>query len=214
MKAVRQGCLGIITLIILLVGVVIVYWNFGWPWNYIEEKKALHAAAEEKYGKEFTMKKMVFDVMHGSEYYGYATDEDGVLFYVGFEDGKFDDSYLHERWDYELKKEIEPIIRPFFTDADSVIVSVGSVENKKDTGSSIPDYKESVTVELGANMSEVTVQDVEAELDRVWQAVEAIQEAGARVSAIHIGYENKVLNYRNELTTREELNGFLVDYAR
>lgn len=211
MRIIQSTCLGI--LLVIVGGIA--YWNLGWPWQYVEQKKALEAAAEEKYDADFKMKRMVFDRMHGGEYYGYLADQDLVEFYVGFENGELVDSYPFQKWETQMQRELNPIVQSFFHDAEVASVHVDSEDHLQDVGPEIPYYTEVVNVSLGASLPDVVVQDVEAELDRIWRVLNAIRGTSARVGSIHISYANKTFQAgKGEFTSREQLDGRLVDYAK
>ncbi|MEO4053221.1 hypothetical protein [Solibacillus sp. CAU 1738] len=213
MRMLRIGCVAFTVIILIIVIGFATYMKFGLPWNYIEQKALLEQAAEEKYGLDFTMDRVVFALGHGGEYYGYLADDNDVRFYVGFEEGRFVDSYPMEKWAAEISDELVPIIRAHFPEAQLVVANVASNQYLKDVGHEIPSYKETVSVEVGATLKDVVVTDVEAELDRIWLMLKAVEATGAKVGIISINFANKTLQHRGmRIVCREELDGLLKDY--
>ncbi|MBT2292284.1 hypothetical protein J7E73_24780 [Paenibacillus albidus] len=209
-KSKRSRSLVLIVLVIV-VGSYLLF--FGPPWKPIALKKQFEVYLEDRYQKDFTLKKIDFDFIHRTYHsLAHPGDDPSLHFYVGqdISSKEINDAYPQEVWKQEANEELTPWISKLFTASiNHSIETQTSYELSSDELVQLPEYKKAVSVRIGINMrnTEISDNNKDKELELVLQFLTLIREETIRVSYLAVDYGNKTLRVNYEQI--KEVNSIL-----
>lgn len=213
----------VLAVVLFIIFGFIFYFFYGTPWDMISYKNKFETYLENKYEKDFVIKEISFDFLHGGTYHAYAFSEDNpeVTFHVGQNSklDEIDDAYHYEIWKYQARNEITPIIEETFPKKFNHAVEVGDFLAPNNTKSSnVPNYKDMVTLEIGIAMdnTNITEENKKTEMRKAFKLLEVLNEKGVNIGHFGISYKNKTLQLSpseiNSVNKYVDLKKWLNDY--
>lgn len=118
----------------VLIGSLTFYINFGTPWQVYQSGKEFESYLEDKYQKDFHIKKLSYDPIHRTYHANaYAKSEPEIVFYIGenMGDKEISDGYNFENLREEATAEITGILEQHMHDYIDVNIDVISTEGNK-----------------------------------------------------------------------------------
>lgn len=205
--------------IILALLLSFVFW--GLPWGLWKNKQAFEAYLEEKYGEDFVIDDISFDLFHTRKYhaYAYATDYPDVTFYVGQNryTEELEDGYSFESWRVQAMEDISALVGEFYRDRSFYSVEV-LPQNMEISAYPFPSYKEYTTVEVGVTLDELKVTNANSvtEIERAFRFLQALKEKGVPLHHVGISYQNRTLQLQKDdissINSLEDLGEHLKSY--
>ncbi|MFD1039909.1 hypothetical protein ACFQ3N_16150 [Virgibacillus byunsanensis] len=225
MKKTRLMLLLLMAVVVIAVGGFIIYFNYGKPWEYFTYKDQFETTLEEKYDRDFVIKKTRYDMNHGSTYYAYAYEKNhkDIEFYIGQNPrtNKIEDSFHSATWRYQARQELNSVIEEIYPDRQNYSVETILEQDPSVTeDGTIFNYKDVTSVEAGISMRETKITDhnKDKELQRVFQLLESIREKGVTFHSFGISFENKTMQLEtNEIESVQDYNDLdinLVNYRK
>ena len=177
------------------------YNEYGFPWKHGEKREVMEQFLEEKYQDEFTFDALRFDLMHGRNYYTYATAKStNVSFYIEVSpDNTVEEAYAYEYWNAQISDIFYPLLKPTLKQFESISGQV--FLNAPATISTNP--KENATFLLSLVMGmELTEENREEQVARWMITIDKLREEDYSLEAIEINYYNDTI-----YLDRERLRG-------
>lgn len=188
------------------------YAENGLPWKHAEMKRDMTTYLEKRYLDEFELGKVRFDLMHGKNYYTYATSATtGVNFYVErSSDGTFDDGYGYEHW----SSYGESLIKPYIPAASTISTNVTFYEPlPKDKD--VLDHLQHTCWDVYLDIPQVLTQtNKENELINLLKTIQQMDRDGICFEYMLVGYRGDYIElHKEELQNIREMEKLeIVDY--
>ncbi|SDH75125.1 hypothetical protein [Desulfosporosinus hippei] len=172
----------------------------GTPWGYLEHRIKFHDYLEDRYKKEFAIKKISYTFMHGGLYSAEANDvnQPDISFYVGqnYRTKDIEDGYYYTMCHYQANADLAPILESLYPDSKYSIEVLPNDDDKSIfEGSEIPDYRKVTTIILGISLRNVAVTN-ENELNEVEKAyclLKSLKDQKLALSNFSVHYKNKTM---------------------
>lgn len=166
--------------------VLALYAEFGLPWKYNEKQRIMETYLKEKYKDSFTFEQVRFDLLHGRNYYAYATAQaTGVSFYVEVSpENVVEDSYAYSYWNSEIKALFQPILQATLQEYEHL---EGDVFLKQPMDVQTFNSDEA-TFDLFVTMGTPLADKKDEQIMRWFLAIEAIRAANFKLTQLTISY--------------------------
>ncbi|MGM9949786.1 MAG: hypothetical protein ACI33P_06650, partial [Lysinibacillus sp.] len=154
-------------------------------------KERMYAHLEGRYQETFKLDSIRYDLLHGGNYYTYATsDQTDVTFYVEASDTKVMDDYSHSYWQKYGDRFILPPIREYYQqlDSSSLSLDVEVLQRIKDvTDQEV--LKEYTIWHIRVSLPyELTKKSETIELERAYKALQALKKETIQVASYVIHF--------------------------
>lgn len=191
---------------------LMLYAGYGLPWKHAEMKREMNTYLEKRYLDEFVLGKVRFDLMHGKNYYTYATSATtGVNFYIEkSSDGTFEDGYGYEHWSSFGESLIKPYI-PFYSTISTNVTFYEPLPKNKDVLEHLQHTCWTVYIDIPYSLTQTNKEN---ELKKLLETIQQMDKDGLCFEYMLIGYMGDYVElYKEELMNiqgKEKLQ--IVDY--